>query len=151
MRRRTFLIGAGAAIVAGCGGSPIQPGGGGTPPPPGPTPTPTPTPPPPPPNPPTLGITRILSFGDSMTAGTVSTALTFLGLDAGLAQSYPYKLQTLLTTRYSAQSISVFNAGIAGRRAVQDRNDGRLSGALSEAKPELLILLEGANDLNNIV
>ena len=150
MFRRTFLIGVGAAVAAAaCGGSPIQPGGGGTPPPPGPTPT--PTPPPPPPNPPTLGITRILSFGDSMTAGTVSTALTFAALDAGLAQSYPYKLQTLLAARYSAQTISVFNAGIAGKRATQDRDDGRLGGALSEAKPELLILMEGANDLNNIV
>lgn len=150
MFRRTFLIGIGAAVAAAaCGGSPIQPGGGGNPPPPGPTPT--PTPPPPPPNPPTLGLTRILCFGDSMTAGTVSTALTFSALDAGLAQSYPYKLQTMVATRYTAQTISVFNAGIAGKRATQDRDDGRLGRMLSEAKPELLILMEGANDLNNIV
>jgi lysophospholipase L1-like esterase len=148
MFRRTFLIGVGAALAsAACGGSPAGPG------PITPTPTPTPTPPPTPSPtpPPTLGITRILSFGDSMTAGTVSKALTFLGLDAGLPQSYPYKLQTLLTQRYSAQTISVFNAGIAGRKATQDNKEGRFNDRLSEAKPDLAIILEGANDLNTIV
>jgi lysophospholipase L1-like esterase len=96
-----------------------------------------------------LRITRILAFGDSMTAGTVSPTVSFRAFDAGLAQSYPYKLQTLLAARYTAQTLSVSNAGIAGSYAWQDRS--RLARSISEAAPDLLLLMEGANDLNGIV
>ena len=125
--------------------APRQPGG--TTPPPQPNPQPPPTPPPA--TPASLRITRILTFGDSMTAGTTSPAVSFRALDAGLAQSYPFKLQTLLAARYSAQTVSVFNAGIAGRKASEDRS--RLTDAISETSPELVVLMEGANDLNAIV
>jgi lysophospholipase L1-like esterase len=104
---------------------------------------PTPSPPP------TLRVTRILAFGDSMTEGTTSTPLAFHALDAGLPRSYPYKLQAMMTTRYSAQTITVFNGGKAGQRASQDRD--RLQRLVREVSPELILLLEGANDLNNIV
>ena len=113
------------------------------------TPTPPPVPPaPPPPAAPTLGITRILAFGDSMTEGTVSTPLATWAfrLDAGLSRSYPFKLQTLAAGRYTAQTVQVFNAGWAGKRAQEDR--GRFSGVVGDAKPQLVLLLEGANDLN---
>ena len=98
--------------------------------------------------PPTLGITRVLSFGDSMTEGTTSAPMTTLlyRLDAGLARSYPFKLQALATTRYTAQTIQVLNAGHAGNEAVNDR--GRFSDVIGDAKPQLVLLLEGANDLN---
>jgi len=84
-----------------------------------------------------------------MTAGTTSPAVSFRALDAGLAQSYPFKLQTAMAARYSAQTVSIFNAGIAGRKASEDRS--RLADAISETSPELVLLLEGANDLNSIV
>jgi len=84
-----------------------------------------------------------------MTEGTTSTPLPFLALDAGLPRSYPFKLQALVSARYSAQTISVFNAGRAGRRASEDRE--RFADMVREASPELIVLLEGANDLNNIV
>ena len=84
-----------------------------------------------------------------MTAGTVSPTAAFRAFDAGLAQSYPYKLQTLLAARYSAQSVAVFNAGFAGRKAAEDRS--RLARSISETSPELLLLMEGANDLNTII
>jgi lysophospholipase L1-like esterase len=130
--------------VAACGGhrSPISPppppsdggnNGGGQP------------PPPPPPPPPTLKVTRIVAFGDSITEGTTSPAVQTLTLDAGKPDSYPYKLQVLETARYSAQTITVINAGSAGKRAQEDR--GRLSDALSAAQPEVLLLMEGTNDL----
>jgi len=143
MFRRQFLIGIGATLVAaGCGGPPTSPGSINPPP--------TPQPQPPPPSPvvsPTLSVTRILAFGDSITAGTTSPSLlTQLALDAGLSQSYPFKLQTLVTARYTSQSVAVFNAGIAGRTAVEDRS--RLGRSLNEAMPDLLLLIEGANDLN---
>jgi lysophospholipase L1-like esterase len=104
------------------------------------------------PSPPTLGVTRILAFGDSMTEGTTSVTFTPFTLTAGLPQSYPFKLQTLLSARYTAQTITVANAGRAGEQAAQTSpsTHDRFSGALSEAKPQLLLLMEGANDLNNI-
>jgi lysophospholipase L1-like esterase len=150
MFRRQFLIGGGAALVgagisAGCGGSPTSPGGVTPPPQPNPQPPPTP----PPPTPASLRITRILAFGDSMTYGVASPPVTLRALDAGLALSYPFKLQTLLAARYSTQTVSVFNAGIAGRKATEDRS--RLSRAIDDSAPELVLLLEGANDLNSIV
>src|SRR6187549_3948570 len=137
-----------AAVVA-CGGSPSGPST--NPPPTQPPPTNNPPPPPPPPPPPTLGITRILAFGDSMTEGTTSTPVTngLLALDAGLSRSYPFKLQTLTTQRYSGQTIQVLNAGHAGNKAVDDR--GRFSSVTGDAKPQLVLLLEGANDLNALL
>jgi len=145
MLRRQFLIGVGASVVAaGCGGSPSGPGPVTPPPPPVDEP-----PPPPPPVPAKLGITRILTFGDSMTAGTTSLALSLRALDAGRTDSYPFKLQTLLAARYTAQTVSVFNAGVAGKKASEDRS--RLRDSISESTPELVLLMEGANDLNSIV
>jgi lysophospholipase L1-like esterase len=140
MRRREFLLSLTAAtILSGCGSAPpIQPGPIPPPPPPDP-------PPPPPPPVPVLGVTRLLAFGDSMTEGVVSPARAFGALTAGLPRSYPFKLQTLVSQRYTDQSVTVLNAGFAGRRA--DADSDRLKGALAEAKPELLLLWHGANDL----
>lgn len=133
--------------VAACGESPTQPS---TNPPttqPPATDNPPPAPPPPPPSP-TLGITRILAFGDSMTEGTTSTPVTngLFALDAGLPRSYPFRLQTLTTQRYSGQTIQVLNAGHAGNRAVNDID--RFKDVVRDATPQLVLLLEGANDLN---
>jgi lysophospholipase L1-like esterase len=130
-----------------CGGSPTGP----TPNPPPTQPQPTentPPPPPPPPPPLTLGLTRILAFGDSMTEGTTSTPVTtgLFALDAGLPRSYPFKLQALTTQRYSAQTIQVLNAGHAGNQAVNDID--RFGAVVGDARPDLVLLLEGANDLN---
>ena len=141
MNRRQLLLGLGSAFVAAaCGSSPNQPG-----------PTPLPPQPQPPPTvpPPRLRITRILAFGDSMTAGTTSAPVPGVHvLDAGLPQSYVFKLQSILTQRYSAQSVLVFNEGRAGNRAAEDR--GRLIDAIRASNPEALLLLEGANDLNMV-
>jgi lysophospholipase L1-like esterase len=84
-----------------------------------------------------------------MTAGTTSTPVEPLhSLDAGIPESYVFKLQSLLQQRYTAQTIEVYNAGQAGQRAAEDR--GRLEDALRESQPEVLLLLEGANDLNKV-
>jgi lysophospholipase L1-like esterase len=86
-----------------------------------------------------------------MTEGTTSTPVTngLFALDAGLSRSYPFKLQTLTTQRYSGQTIQVLNAGRAGNQAVNDR--GRFSDVVGDAKPQLVLLLEGANDLNSLL
>ena len=67
-------------------------------------------------------------------------------LDAGRSQSYPFKLQALITQRYSAQTINVYNAGWAGRQAREDV--GRFDDAVSDSTAELVLILEGVNDLN---
>jgi lysophospholipase L1-like esterase len=149
MRHRALAAGILLAVLtAACGssGPPAGPGPITPPPDPGPTPTPKPTPPP------TLGITRILAFGDSMTEGTTSAMYTPFTLTPGLPQSYPFKLQALLTARYTAQTILVANAGKAGEKATETHPStrDRFDSALAEAKPELVILMEGANDINNL-
>jgi lysophospholipase L1-like esterase len=88
-----------------------------------------------------------VAFGDSLTWGTTNPPLPVpYRLDPGIAQSYPFKLQGLLTARYTDQKIEVFNFGIPGRQAAEDRD--RFNDALSEVKPEVVLLMEGANDLN---
>jgi acyl-CoA thioesterase I len=109
----------------------------------------TPPPPPPPAVVPSLAVMRILAFGDSMTAGTTSPPLVTQSLTAGPSQSYPFKLQDLVTARYTAQTIAVLNAGKAGEHVVNSDALKRFNDALSEAKPDLVLLMEGANDLND--
>lgn len=134
-------------VLAACDGSrPTDPTPIVVEPTPAPAPAPTPTPTVPAPR---LGVTRILAFGDSMTEGVASPPLSSIWhfrLDAGLPRSYPFKLQTLITARYADQAIEVFNAGLAGQRAAEDLD--RFNHAVSEARPNVILLMEGANDLN---
>ena len=102
--------------------------------------------PPPPPTPRELSVTGLLAFGDSITEGAISLAVPQFALTAGLEVSYPYKLQAMLGERYSTQTIAVGNAGRSGERAEQ--GVARLPGVLTETQPELVLLLEGVNDLN---
>ena len=131
----------GALTTAACGSHAGQP-----------TPIPQPQPieqppPPPPPPPPTLRISRILAFGDSLTEGTTSSTFALHALTAGKPESYPFKLQTLESERYSAQAITVLNAGQAGEAAQSSGASRRLAAAISEGSPDVLLLMEGANDL----
>jgi lysophospholipase L1-like esterase len=141
---RRLLIVAGLCILAAaCGGhTPVSP----TPPPV----VPPPVEPPPPPPTPVLGITRILAFGDSLTEGTTQPAYTFGPLTAGLPVSYPFKLGTMLSDEYRSQQIVTLNAGKAGESAADPRTQDRFGAMVSEGEPEVVLLMEGANDLNNI-
>ncbi len=130
--------------LSGCGGGSTSPSPIVLPP----DPTPTPEPPKPPPPAPTLRVKNILTFGDSMTAGTTSPPL-IRALTVGPTQAYPFKLQDLLNARYTAQTVGVLNAGKPGEFVVSSAALTRFGNALSEAKPDLVLLLEGANDLNN--
>ncbi len=143
---RRLLIVAGLCIcAAACGGgrTPTSP----TPPPVDPPPV---EPPPPPPPPPVLGITRILAFGDSMTYGTTQAVYSPTLLTAGLPVSYPYKLEALLAATYTSQAIVTLNAGKPGEYATNPATRSRFDDTLTEAQPEVVLLMEGANDLNNI-
>ena len=86
-----------------------------------------------------------------MTAGTTSPTFVLFRLTAGLPQSYPFKLQSLTARATPRRAIAVSNAGNAGRVGDLDGHPPVSAGAMmSEANPELAVLMEGANDLNNI-
>ena len=138
--------------VAGCGDSPNQPT---------PTPTPTPTPPggpaPPPatPNPPAGPTTppaaprvakvKYLAFGDSLTEGVISVPFTQTLVTT--PHAYPARLADALRARYRDQpDIAVFNEGKAGEFATDGK--ARLPDVIKADAPEVLLLLEGANDIN---
>ena len=145
----TCLVAMVLSFVSGCTAHSVQP----TPvieepavqPPP---PPPPPSQPPPPAPPPRLQVTRILAFGDSMTEGIATPESWGLmsALTPGVARSYPAKLQALVSARYTAQTIQVMNGGIGGKNARDDLP--RLVELLGETQPDLVILMEGINDLN---
>jgi lysophospholipase L1-like esterase len=96
-----------------------------------------------------LSSVSFVAFGDSITEGTTSPDPTTLLLS--LIESYPYKLQALLSARYIDQTIVVLNRGRAGERAYPRAGSttgvSRLPGVLDTDKPQVLLLLHGANDL----
>lgn len=116
-----------------------------------------------------LRFTRFMAFGDSITEGFVSDAFpvpagtspvgilallraargrTFPGISTAIQplSAYPAQLLTLLAPAYATLPIGVTNAGISGERAAQGVS--RIMGALQSARPEVLLLLEGINDID---
>lgn len=93
----------------------------------------------------TLSRTRFVAFGDSITAGAVS--LSPLRMLTG-PDTYPYKLEQFLRERYPSQSFVVTNSGFGG----EDTRDGaeRLPSVLREHMPDVLLLLEGINHVNEL-
>lgn len=96
---------------------------------------------------PELTRSRFLAFGDSITEGVTSPAPTLLRTLAH-PEAYPGQLQQMLAARYTAQTITVLNRGIAGEKASEGRE--RLPGVLEADRPEVLLLLEGVNNIVNI-
>jgi lysophospholipase L1-like esterase len=96
---------------------------------------------------PTISRTRFLAFGDSITEGVTSPAPTILRrLD--FPDAYPGQLQAMLAERYAAQTIEVLNRGIGGERLDEGRE--RLPGVLAADRPDVLLLLEGVNNIRNV-
>jgi lysophospholipase L1-like esterase len=79
-----------------------------------------------------------MAFGNSITEGKNA-------FSQAIANNYPAVLRGMLTTRYSSQSIAVFNRGFGGERAVDGAK--RLENELDTLRPEVLLLEEGVNDL----
>jgi lysophospholipase L1-like esterase len=104
---------------------------------------------------PTLSKTRFLAFGDSITAGEVTFPVNGLITGAGSitrqvvvpSAAYPTVLLNTLRGRYAAQAaaMEVFNYGFGGEKVVNTRN--RFFSALSATRPDVLLLMEGANDI----
>lgn len=90
----------------------------------------------------TIAKTRFVAFGDSITQGAVSLAPLIM---LGPPDTYPFKLEQMLLERYPSQSIVVVNEGIGG----EDTRGGarRLPQVLQADNPEVLLLLEGINNL----
>jgi lysophospholipase L1-like esterase len=133
MRGSLVLLVAIIALSLACGDSK---------PPTGPTPTPR------------LSRTRFLAFGDSFTAGEVTTPTTTTRTAGKLilvpSASYPSVLQSRLQATYTNQvpSISVINAGEASERILDGLQ--RFPGVFDAARPEALLIMEGANGLPQV-
>jgi lysophospholipase L1-like esterase len=94
--------------------------------------------------PPRITATRFVAFGDSITAGVVASGSQTLVWRREVA--YPLTLQGLLALRYTAQTIVVADEGLAGERIGDGQR--RLPQVLARDTPEVLLVLEGINDLN---
>jgi lysophospholipase L1-like esterase len=129
---------------------------------------------------PRLGVSTILAFGDSMTEGEVPVAGEFsIGPQFVMPDSaYPAYLTDLLAQRYSARGASrldaftlaaggltlcktaapypqtpglvVINAGCLGERAEDASTVQRLIGLITAYHPDVVLLLEGVNDLDSL-
>ena len=93
--------------------------------------------------PPKLGVTQFLAFGDSITEGYVSPPD-----DVGRlvrTSAYPFLLEQILASRYVTQDIRVINAGKGGEHVRYA--SGRFDAELRRHRPDVLLLMEGTNDL----
>jgi lysophospholipase L1-like esterase len=121
---------------------------------------------------PRITATRFMAFGDSMTEGFVQPCQgqTLMELDPTFsdrtrlailmdmqalrtlrppqysAVSYPVKLQSMLSLRYAAQSMTVFNEGSGGETATFGAT--QFAGVLNQDQPQAVLLLEGINDIH---
>ena len=91
-----------------------------------------------------LAVTRFLAFGDSITAGVVSPPAG--GSRLIPTSAYPFLLQQALASRYRMQNIRVINAGKGGEHVTFAF--GRYNAELMKHRPEVLLLMEGTNDLD---
>jgi acyl-CoA thioesterase-1 len=87
---------------------------------------------------PVLSRTRFSAFGDSITEGKLASGDT-------APVPYPSDLKMRLAARYTMQDFIVSNDGVGGETTVDGA--ARLPGVLSARNPEVLLLVEGVNDL----
>lgn len=104
--------------------------------------------------PPRLMHTKFVAFGDSITEGLVSNPLAPDFLLSSHATAYPAVLETRLRAQYRFQTPppTVINRGIGGEFAASPGTTSigglaRLPGVLNTDRPEVLLLMEGTNDL----
>jgi lysophospholipase L1-like esterase len=93
--------------------------------------------------PPRLRNTTFLAFGDSITAGTKSDPVTLRLIPAEYA--YTVLLERRLDQRYTLQTPIVWNEGVGAEFTTGGLI--RLRPLLLQFRPEVLLLMEGTNDL----
>lgn len=96
--------------------------------------------------PPKLSATRFVAFGDSLTAGWVSSPTSRARPEP--TSAYPLLLENDLQSRYLTQTIQVINAGAPGEDARDARE--RFRSVVGSQRPEVVLLMEGTNDLNPV-
>jgi len=89
-----------------------------------------------------ISTVRFLAFGDSLTAGVTSTAVAMI-LEP--SKSYPFKLQQMLASKYPTQTITIANAGLPGEFATEGVL--RIGGQVAAVGPDVVLIMEGTNDL----
>jgi lysophospholipase L1-like esterase len=92
-----------------------------------------------------LGAQRFVAFGDSITSGTLSS-FDGMFLYADEPGSYPRRLNAMLDAYNRPAPFSVINRGEPGESAHQ--GSGRLPAVLASDRPQVLLLLEGINDMS---
>ena len=95
-----------------------------------------------------LAVTKFVAFGDSFTEGEDGRSLVLVPRSRFIdpTGTYPFLLQALLNSEYSAQPIEVLNQGSSG----EDINKGRQrleTTILPTYRPQALLLIDGYNDL----
>ena len=105
----------------------------------------------------TLSKVKYFAFGDSITAGEITVPISSGSIFSPLGaihkqvvvagSSWPAALQRTLQGRYASQApqISVANFGLGGEKAVNARN--RFLAGIISVQPEVVILLDGFNDI----
>jgi lysophospholipase L1-like esterase len=89
-----------------------------------------------------------MAFGDSITWGQDSAPAGFLAYPIPApSYAYPSQLLSTLRARYTDQTLAVANEGWPGEMV--DTGLTRLPSALAVNTPEVVLLLDGANDLLN--
>jgi len=105
--------------------------------------------------PPRLELTGFTAFGDSLTYGITSDAVTTLQdalvlqralLEPPPSDAYPNQLKKMLRARYRLQTPNVYNEGVPGEQVDPD-GLARMPGALRAHPTQVLLLMEGTNDL----
>jgi lysophospholipase L1-like esterase len=107
--------------------------------------------------PPRLTLTQFTAFGDSLTWGLTSTAVPTTLRDLRLLtlseppppESYPNQLEQMLRARYKLQTENVYNEGVGGEQ-VDPGGLSRLPSAIKAHPTEVLLLMEGTNDLSGL-
>ena len=100
-----------------------------------------------------LSVTRFLAFGDSITEGFLREPPAYqpgavFPMLVIPSETYPFKLEKLLESDYPSQQFTVVNGGVGGETTTEGR--ARFLDALSSARPEVVLLLEGYNELTEI-
>jgi lysophospholipase L1-like esterase len=95
--------------------------------------------------PPQLVGTRIVAFGDSITAGRYSDPVTGFAITVS-PFAYPELLVPQLRARYARQAISIVNEGVPSDMA-HIEGVQRIRSALVQHRPEIVLLMMGTNDV----
>ena len=95
-----------------------------------------------------LAVTKFLTFGDSMTEGENGRPVSSIDSFVDTPNAYPTILQQYFNERIPAQQITVVNAGRGGEKVSDPATNDRLKSEIAKNQPQVLLLLEGINDLN---